>query len=151
MNNGFDNSEDKAVTGGQPIKGTSNRSRNYPKFPRERPILPETSTKEPKRSSLKAKSDSSLGDIRSIWPKIVEYTGLSEYESKVYLSLLVLLVRPGSEDLARHSSNISGANLSLTNEQGVILFRGIRPRTQLYALEMNGDGGYPRLRFTPMR
>jgi hypothetical protein len=65
--------------------------------------------------------------------------------------LLVLLTRPGSEDLARHSSNIAGAHLALTNEQGVILFRGIRPRTQLYALEMNGDGGYPRLRFTPIR
>jgi len=58
---------------------------------------------------------------------------------------------PGSEDLARHSSNVGGAHLSLTNEHGVILFRGIRPRTQLYALEMDGYGGYPRLRFTPMR
>jgi len=65
--------------------------------------------------------------------------------------LLVLLTRLGSEDLARHSSNIAGAHLALTNEQGVILFRGIRPRTQLYALEMNRDGGYPRLRFTPIR
>jgi len=101
VNNGFDNSEDKAVTGGQPIKGTSNRSRNYPKFQRERPILPETSTKEPKRSSLKAKSDSSLGDIRSIWPKIVEYTGLSEYESKVYLSL-ISLGNAGARKLSLH-------------------------------------------------
>lgn len=101
MNNGFDSSKDEAVTGGQPIKGTSNRSRNYPKFPRERPILPETSTKEPKRSSLKAKSDSSLGDIRSIWPKIVEYTGLSEYESKVYLSLLSL-GNAGARKLSLH-------------------------------------------------
>jgi len=151
VNNGFDSSEDEAVTRGQPIKGTSNRSRNYPKFPRERPILPETSTKEPKRSSLKAKSDSSLGDVRSIWPKIVEYTGLSEYESKVYLSLLVLLVRPGVESLARHASNISNIHLSLINEQGVVLFRGIRSRTQLHALEMNGDSGYPRLKFTPIQ
>jgi sugar-specific transcriptional regulator TrmB len=63
--------------------------------------LPETSTKEPKRSSLKAKSDSSLGDIRSIWPKIVEYTGLSEYESKVYLSLLSL-GNAGARKLSLH-------------------------------------------------
>jgi hypothetical protein len=110
--------------------------------------LPETSTKEPKRSSLKAKSDSSLGDVRSIWPKIVEYTGLSEYESKVYLSLLV---RPDVESLARHASNISNIHLSLINEQGVVLFRGIRPRTQLHALEMNGDSGYPRLKFTQIQ
>jgi hypothetical protein len=29
-------------------------------------------------------------DILSLWPKIVEYIGLSEYESKVYLSLINL-------------------------------------------------------------
>ena len=31
-----------------------------------------------------------IDDLLAIWPKIVNYTGLSEYESKVYLSLLVL-------------------------------------------------------------
>jgi len=31
-----------------------------------------------------------IEDLLAIWPKIVNYTGLSEYESKVYLSLLVL-------------------------------------------------------------
>jgi|GEM_PF-1519776 len=89
----------------------------------------------------------------SLWP--VEHTKLAiDMESmatKDEGGLLILLTRPGSEDLAKHSSNIAGAHLTLTNEQGVILFRGIRPRTQLYALEMNGDGGYPRLRLTPIR
>ncbi len=31
-----------------------------------------------------------IDDLLATWPKIVDYTGLSEYESKVYLSLLVL-------------------------------------------------------------
>ncbi|GAH64310.1 unnamed protein product, partial [marine sediment metagenome] len=31
-----------------------------------------------------------LSDIMAIWPKIVEYTGISEYEAKAYLSLLSL-------------------------------------------------------------
>jgi len=31
-----------------------------------------------------------IDDLLAIWPKIVDYTGLSEYESKVYLSLLIL-------------------------------------------------------------
>jgi len=99
--NNFYSGKDKTFIDIQPIKGTSNRSRNYHKFPREQPILPETSAKEPKRSSLKAKSDSSLGDIRSIWPKIVEYTGFSEYESKVYLSLLSL-GNAGARKLSLH-------------------------------------------------
>ena len=33
---------------------------------------------------------SAIGELLSIWPKIVEYTGLSEYESKVYLCLIAL-------------------------------------------------------------
>jgi len=31
-----------------------------------------------------------IDDLLAKWPKIVDYTGLSEYESKVYLSLLIL-------------------------------------------------------------
>ena len=41
-----------------------------------------------KRSRFENKKKYS--DIISIWPKIVEYIGLSEYESKVYLSLINL-------------------------------------------------------------
>lgn len=33
---------------------------------------------------------SAIGELLSTWPKIVEYTGLSEYESKVYLCLIGL-------------------------------------------------------------
>lgn len=33
---------------------------------------------------------STIGELLSVWPKIVEYTGLSEYESKVYLCLIAL-------------------------------------------------------------
>jgi len=36
----------------------------------------------------KAKPDSNFSYLRSISLKIAEYTGLSEYESKVYLSLI---------------------------------------------------------------
>jgi hypothetical protein len=41
-----------------------------------------------KRSRFKNKEK--YCDIISIWPKIVEYIGLSEYEPKVYLSLINL-------------------------------------------------------------
>lgn len=43
-----------------------------------------------KRGLFGRHSSSSIGELLSIWPKIVDYTGLSEYEAKVYLSLVGL-------------------------------------------------------------
>lgn len=43
-----------------------------------------------KRTASNKSEDQNLVDILTIWPKMVEYAGLSEYEAKVYLSLLVL-------------------------------------------------------------
>jgi len=36
------------------------------------------------------KNATSIGELLAMWPKIVEYTGLSEYEAKVYLCLVGL-------------------------------------------------------------
>jgi hypothetical protein len=53
-------------------------------------------------------------DLLQIWPKIVEYIGLSEYESKVYLSLV--------------NMGVSGARkLSLNCDV---------PRTKVYGLKV---------------
>lgn len=43
-----------------------------------------------KRTMEDDRQDKTISDILVIWPKIVEYAGLSEYEAKVYLSLLSL-------------------------------------------------------------
>lgn len=51
---------------------------------RERPDL----DKKPRVTRLRDNPD--YKDLLQIWPKIVEYIGLSEYESKVYLSLINL-------------------------------------------------------------
>ena len=64
--------------------------------------------------------------------------------------LLLLLSGSGSEGLIKSVSNLSDLHLRLLNEQGVILFHGIRPRTLLYALEMDGSEGYPKLNITPL-
>ena len=47
------------------------------------------------------RDDEYLSDILTIWPKIVEYAGLSEYEAKVYLSLLGL-GNAGARKLSLH-------------------------------------------------
>jgi sugar-specific transcriptional regulator TrmB len=43
-----------------------------------------------RRYEYEAEEDKNLENLLFIWPKMVEYAGLSEYESKVYLSLLAL-------------------------------------------------------------
>ncbi|KON30685.1 hypothetical protein AC482_03290 [miscellaneous Crenarchaeota group-15 archaeon DG-45] len=63
---------------------------------------------------------------------------------------LLLITGPGTEKLTRSASSLSDLHLRLLNEQGVILFHGIRPRTLLYALEIDGSEGYPKLEMTPL-
>ena len=63
---------------------TSTTNNDHQTTHRERPDLYNRN----KRSRFKNKKKYS--DLVSIWPKIVEYIGLSEYESKVYLSLINL-------------------------------------------------------------
>ena len=43
-----------------------------------------------KRTTRIKNEDRNMVDVLTIWPKMVEYAGLSEYEAKVYLSLLCL-------------------------------------------------------------
>ena len=49
-----------------------------------------TKTSRERRTKYYEKEDTDIVDLLLIWPKMVEYAGLSEYESKVYLSLLGL-------------------------------------------------------------
>jgi len=49
-----------------------------------------TKTSRERRSLNNKSEDNDIVDLLLIWPKMVEYAGLSEYESKVYLSLLGL-------------------------------------------------------------
>ncbi|MCW4050208.1 MAG: hypothetical protein NWE89_10795 [Candidatus Bathyarchaeota archaeon] len=74
----------KGVTRKKPNKETSTRNRNFLTTQRERHDL----NRRRRHSGLK--SNPEYRDLVSIWPKIVEYIGLSEYESKVYLSLINL-------------------------------------------------------------
>lgn len=74
----------KGVSRKKRKKGTSTTNNDRQTTHRERPNLYNRNRKS--RFENKKK----YSDIVSIWPKIVEYIGLSEYESKVYLSLINL-------------------------------------------------------------
>ena len=70
---------------------TSVKNRNYGNFHRERPNLNGRYTLDTrKKNRTNENKNDFLSDILAVWPKIVEYAGLSEYEAKVYLSLLTL-------------------------------------------------------------
>jgi len=72
-------------------------------------------------------------------------------QTKDESSLLLLLSHPGSEELEMHASNMCNAQIEVRSEQGVFLLRGLQPRTQLHAIEMDPEAGYPRLTLTPMQ
>jgi sugar-specific transcriptional regulator TrmB len=74
----------KGVSRKKSKEGTSTKNNDHQTTHRERPDLYNRN----KKSRFENKEKYS--DIISIWPKIVEYIGLSEYESKVYLSLINL-------------------------------------------------------------
>jgi len=64
--------------------------------------------------------------------------------------LLLLLCKAGTEDLKRSALNVANIHLRLHNEQGVILFNGLQPRTPLYALETTTQDGCPGFCLTPI-
>ena len=65
-------------------------------------------------------------------------------------SLGILLMKPGYEGIAARLSSIATVHLRLTREHGCLLLYGIKPRTGLYAVEMDASKGHPLPRLTPI-
>jgi len=63
--------------------------------------------------------------------------------------LTIALSRPQLASGFRAAS-LAGNVLRLTEKNGTILFYGVNPRTELYAVEADFSKGYPQLEFTPI-
>jgi KaiC/GvpD/RAD55 family RecA-like ATPase len=63
---------------------------------------------------------------------------------------IIAIVKAGYRDLAVKLSPIADIYLRLTREHGCLLFYGVKPRTGLYAVEMDVSGGYPLPKLTPI-
>jgi KaiC/GvpD/RAD55 family RecA-like ATPase len=64
--------------------------------------------------------------------------------------LCFAIVKPGYEGLSEKLGSVTNIHLKLIVEDGVLLLYGIKPRTNLYAVEMDTSKGYPLPRLTPI-
>lgn len=62
----------------------------------------------------------------------------------------IVLLKPGYPRLAKILGSIADVRLRVTREHGAVLVYGIKPRTNLYVLEMDTYGGYAAPKLTPV-
>jgi circadian clock protein KaiC len=62
----------------------------------------------------------------------------------------MVLIRPGYSRMAEILGSLAHVHLKMTREHGAILIYGIKPRTNVYVLEMDVSEGYPMPRLTPV-
>ncbi|MEM3439816.1 MAG: ATPase domain-containing protein [Candidatus Bathyarchaeia archaeon] len=82
-----------------------------------------------------------------ICEKIVNHSATMVRRRK---SVLVALLKAGRELLAKRLSPIADVYLRLIREHGCPLLYGIKPRTGLYAVEMDVGKGHPLPKLTPI-
>ena len=64
--------------------------------------------------------------------------------------LCVFALKPGYPRLAGILGSIADVHLRLARRHRVVLVYGVRPATNLYAIEMDASEGYPMPKLTPM-
>ncbi|MEM2840976.1 MAG: ATPase domain-containing protein [Candidatus Bathyarchaeia archaeon] len=65
-------------------------------------------------------------------------------------SIGIVLLKAGYESLSRRLGSVATTHLKIVKENGCLLFYAVKPRTGLYAVEMDVSKGYPTPKFTPM-
>ncbi|MEM3507180.1 MAG: hypothetical protein QW589_08675 [Candidatus Bathyarchaeia archaeon] len=65
-------------------------------------------------------------------------------------AIVVAIVKAGRRDLAIRLSPIADVYLRLIREHGCLLVYGVKPRTSLYAVEIDTSKGYPLSKLTPI-
>jgi len=70
--------------------------------------------------------------------------------SRTMGDLFIALLKPGYPRVAEILGATADVHLKVTREHGVILIYGVKPRTNLYVVEMDVSEGYPMPRLTPV-
>ena len=79
-----------------------------------------------------------------------EILNLSATGARRAEAMVIALVKAGRRELATKLSPIADVYLRLGREHGCLLLYGIKPRTGLYAVEMDVSKGYPLPKLTPI-
>ena len=75
---------------------------------------------------------------------------LDVHRTKVLGALTIWISKPIRPRLSEMLAPMAHIHLKLTRRHGCLLFYGIKPRTPLYAVEMDVSRGYPLPRLTPI-
>ncbi|MEM2673385.1 MAG: ATPase domain-containing protein [Candidatus Bathyarchaeia archaeon] len=76
--------------------------------------------------------------------------GIDATKIKETGGLGIILLKPGYPKLAKILGAIADIHLKITREHGAILVYGVKPRTNLHALEMDTSKGYATPKLTPI-
>jgi KaiC/GvpD/RAD55 family RecA-like ATPase len=85
------------------------------------------------------------GEKEALW---LIRTGLTI--SRAMGDLFIALLKPGYPRVAEVLGATADVHLKVTREHGVVLIYGVKPRTNLYVVEMDVSEGYPMPRLTPV-
>ncbi|MEM3898616.1 MAG: hypothetical protein QXD34_02270 [Candidatus Bathyarchaeia archaeon] len=67
-----------------------------------------------------------------------------------YGGLAIILLKPGYPQVAKILSALADVHLKITRKYGTVLVYGIKPRTNLYALEVDTSKSYTMPKLTPI-
>jgi KaiC/GvpD/RAD55 family RecA-like ATPase len=85
------------------------------------------------------------GEKEALW---LIRTGLTI--SRAMGDLFIVLLKPGYPRVAEVLGATADVHLKVTREHGVVLIYGVKPRTNLYVVEMDVSEGYPMPKLTPI-
>lgn len=82
--------------------------------------------------------------------RTINVLGIEATKTRMRGGLMLLLLRPCREDLRGDLGAMADVHLRIMREHGAVLLRGIKPRTHLFAIEMDVSKGYPMPKLIPI-
>ncbi|MEM2122101.1 MAG: ATPase domain-containing protein [Candidatus Bathyarchaeia archaeon] len=91
-----------------------------------------------------------LDTLTAVYGEEACMKALSLGAARIFRGAALYLANPSPEGPAEKFSPAMNIHLKLTREHGVLLLYGVKPRTSLYALDVDASKGYPMPRLTPI-
>ncbi len=82
--------------------------------------------------------------------RAINVLGIEATKTRMGRGLMILLLKPCREDLRGNLGAMANVHLRIMREHGAVLLRGIKPRTHLFAIEMDVSKGYPMPKLIPI-